>query len=156
MNNRLADIINEWTNERDSQGNLLIKGHVNIDKLVAAIEREMCFREHNRTPAGMCVYCGAPKPNGGCEVKDILGIILMNVKDELFDAVGRFGPFKNAHEGYAVLLEEVDELWDAVKLNQHNLSRDEQLRKEAIQVAAMAIRFVHDVCDKPTATEEES
>lgn len=54
-------------------------------------------------------------------------------------------PFNSAHEGYAILAEEVDELWDVVKVNQKR--RDLKLmRKEAIQVAAMAIRFAAEVC----------
>jgi hypothetical protein len=55
------------------------------------------------------------------------------------------GAFNSAHEGYAVLLEEVDELWDEVKNRDLSI---EKVRKEAIQVAAMAMRLVHDVCDK--------
>ena len=50
-----------------------------------------------------------------------------------------------AHACYGVLLEEVDELWDEVKAQ--NFDRD-KARKEAIQVAAMAIRFVLNVCDR--------
>lgn len=52
----------------------------------------------------------------------------------------------SAHEAYGVLLEEVDELWDHVKTKQKN--RDlAAMQKEAIQVAAMAIRFALEVCD---------
>lgn len=53
----------------------------------------------------------------------------------------------SAHEGYAVLLEEVDELWDHVKTNQKR--RDiAAMRKEAIQVAAMAVRFAIEICNE--------
>ena len=59
----------------------------------------------------------------------------------------KWPPFNSAHEGYAVLLEEVDELKAHVWTNQ--TKRDlEGMRKEAIQVAAMAIRFAHDVCNE--------
>lgn len=51
--------------------------------------------------------------------------------------------FNSAHEGYAVLLEEVDELWMEVIRQEKNMV---VIRKEAIQVGAMAIRFVLDVC----------
>lgn len=49
-----------------------------------------------------------------------------------------------SHEAYGVLLEEVDELWDEMKRKVINRAA---MRKEAIQVAAMAIRFVMNVCD---------
>lgn len=54
--------------------------------------------------------------------------------------------FNSAHEGFAILDEERDELWDEVKGN--DPKRREKMRAEAIQIAAMAIRFVEDVCDR--------
>ena len=48
------------------------------------------------------------------------------------------------HEGYAVILEELEELWDEVKLKPHMRSK-EKLRVEAMQIAAMAIRFMVDL-----------
>lgn len=61
-------------------------------------------------------------------------------------AMERFAPFNSAHEAYGVLLEEVDELWDEVKAKQGK--RDlVKMRKEAVQVAAMALRFIVDVCE---------
>lgn len=62
---------------------------------------------------------------------------------ELALATAKFGSFNSAHEGYAVLLEEVDELWDEIK----SMDR-ERLREEAVQVAAMALRLILDVCDR--------
>lgn len=50
-------------------------------------------------------------------------------------------PFHGPHDGYAKLLEEVDELWDEVKADQPF----ERLHHEAVHVAAMAIRFIADV-----------
>jgi NTP pyrophosphatase (non-canonical NTP hydrolase) len=71
-------------------------------------------------------------------------VSLNDVAEELGRARSKFGKFASAHEGYAVLLEEVDELWEEVKKNQR--VRDVGLmRKEAIQVAAMALRFASDV-----------
>ena len=73
-----------------------------------------------------------------------LNMVISAIKKEYLRAVNKFGAFHNAHEGYAVLLEEVDELWENVKLNQRILTRNEAMREEAIQVAAMAIRFIID------------
>lgn len=72
---------------------------------------------------------------------DKLTGILDEVASELRKATDKFLEFNSAHEGYAVLLEEVDELWHEVKKNDPTRSRE-----EAIQVAAMAIRFILDVC----------
>lgn len=46
--------------------------------------------------------------------------------------------FATKHHGYAVLLEEVDELWNDIKKD----VTDGSDIKEAIQVAAMALRYV--------------
>lgn len=69
-------------------------------------------------------------------------VIAMVVSRELKQAMNKFKPFNSAHEGFAVLLEEVDELWDEVRTKDVN---KDNLRKEAVQVAAMAMRFIHDL-----------
>lgn len=56
-------------------------------------------------------------------------------------AARKFTPMHSAHEGYATILEELDEMWDEIKRN--HLQRTQE---EAIQVAAMGIRFLVDVC----------
>ena len=63
---------------------------------------------------------------------------------ELERAIMLHTPMHGPHDGYAVLLEEVDELWDEVRKRHPDRAA---MRKEAIQIAAMALRFVHDVCD---------
>lgn len=65
------------------------------------------------------------------------------VNDELDLAIEKFPTFNSFHEGYAVILEELDELWEEVRMYPH--SSKELLRKEAMQVAAMAIRFMVDL-----------
>ncbi len=72
-------------------------------------------------------------------------LALEEMEDELESALETYAPFNTAHEGYAVLLEEVDELWAHVRMKQGK--RDVSgMRREAIQVAAMAIRFAIDLC----------
>jgi len=69
------------------------------------------------------------------------------VKKEFHFATKKFDKFNSEHEGWAVIKEEMDELWEAVRLKQSNPERKDRMKDEAIQVAAMAIRFVHD-CHK--------
>jgi NTP pyrophosphatase (non-canonical NTP hydrolase) len=65
---------------------------------------------------------------------------LEEVRQELVRADAWPG-FNSAHEGYSILMEEVDELWTHVKVNQKRRDLAE-MRAEAIQVAAMAVKFV--------------
>jgi hypothetical protein len=73
-------------------------------------------------------------------------------KTELYRATTFHGSFSSAHEGYAVILEELDELWDLVKLNPAKMTVEERrvhlkkVREEAIQISAMGMRFAMDVC----------
>ncbi len=76
---------------------------------------------------------------------------LQAVFDEVVDARRVFPPFNSAHEGYAVLLEEVDELWQEVRAKR---GRRHGLQDEARQVAAMAVCFMVEVHDSAEAQEE--
>jgi hypothetical protein len=58
----------------------------------------------------------------------------------------RFGAFNSPHEGYAVILEELDELWEEIK-RKPTAEGKLALRREAVQVAAMGLRFLVDCCD---------
>ncbi len=67
--------------------------------------------------------------------------------DEAVKATENWPPFNSAHEGFAILNEEFDELKAHVWTNQKR--RDlESMRREAIQVAAMAMRFAAEVCSE--------
>jgi len=70
--------------------------------------------------------------------------IFFEVRKELNSAMDKFPPMNSAHEGCAVIREEFEELWDEVKKSPGSVSEVGQWR-EAIQVAAMAIRFLHDI-----------
>ena len=72
--------------------------------------------------------------------------LLRAVDAEVTRARRSYPNFHSQHEGYAVLKEEVDELWDRIKASK-GLKADGVTAIEAVQVAAMAIRFVLDLCD---------
>lgn len=59
---------------------------------------------------------------------------------EVRRAKEKHGPkhFSGGHEAYGVLIEEVEEWWEHVK---NDTVRSEDARKEAIQIAAMALRI---------------
>jgi NTP pyrophosphatase (non-canonical NTP hydrolase) len=64
-----------------------------------------------------------------------------SIRAEVERATAKFPAFNSSHEGFAVLMEEVDELWDDVKANDSDHAAD-----EAVQVGAMAARFLMDCC----------
>lgn len=66
------------------------------------------------------------------------------VQHELNSARMKFETFPTAHHGLAVLHEEYTELQTEVYARNFDKSK---ARREAIQIAAMAIRFVEDICD---------
>lgn len=74
------------------------------------------------------------------------GDVLQAVYDEINRAKAKHGPknFNSSHEGYAVLLEEVDEMWEDVKKD-----RKAESVEEAIQVAAMAVRYAAELGTYP-------
>ena len=63
---------------------------------------------------------------------------------ELKKARQQHGPILSIHEGYSVILEELDEVWEEVrkKTRERNLNG---LLKELIQVSAMAQKMAEDV-----------
>jgi len=76
--------------------------------------------------------------------KFTLDQVVFDVREELERATSIHGPFYSPHEGYAVLLEEVDELWDEIKKGKGR-SLSYKGMTEAIQVAAMAMRLAMDL-----------
>lgn len=72
---------------------------------------------------------------------------LRDVGKELDRAIRKYPRFQSAHEGIAVLREEYLELETEV-FKRPKKRRNGKMREEAIQTAAMALRFVMDVTDR--------
>lgn len=77
----------------------------------------------------------------GMKTKAARNLIISEYKK----AVEAHTPFNSAHEGYAVILEELDELKAEVWKKKDQREMD-KLRLEAAQVGAMAMRFLADIC----------
>ena len=85
-------------------------------------------------------YEGTPHEDRDRELIAMTAIVV-----ELRRATATNGPFHSAHEGIAVIREEYDELWDEIK--KKAIDRDpEKLQEEAVQLGAMAVRFIIDIC----------
>ena len=77
----------------------------------------------------------------------VIDAALELVRAELTQATSKFPPFNSAHEGFGVIQEEFNkELWEHVCAKQGARSIY-AMRKEAVQVAAMATRFIIDICN---------
>lgn len=74
------------------------------------------------------------------KIKEIMGLI----EGEMRRAAGKHNPLNSFHEGWAVMMEEMDELWDEVK--KQTGKRDlPNMKIECKQIAAMAARFMYDL-----------
>lgn len=85
------------------------------------------------------------RPRPGYSAQD-LSRTIEDVAAEVQSASIEWPPFTTLHEAWAIVLEEVGELWDEVQRCQKDRDRLPYVRKEAVQVAAMAIRLIHDLC----------
>lgn len=72
--------------------------------------------------------------------------LLALIDAELERATTRFDRFNSPHEGWAVIHEEMCELWEHVR---DNTGRDRDAMIECIQIATMALRYVHDLGEEP-------
>ena len=70
--------------------------------------------------------------------------IFKEIEKELIRAEKHGDKFASLHEAYAVILEELDEVWEITRLKRKLRSRP-LLRSEFIQVAAMAIKAIESM-----------
>lgn len=98
------------------------------------------WRKLVRRPAQL-----APAPAPDLDRSPALAIAINDVAIECMSARAKWAPFHSAHEGFAVALEEVDELWEHVKCKQSKRDLD-AMRHEAIQAAAMFTAFAAECC----------
>lgn len=71
-------------------------------------------------------------------MKDLKQVIEA-VIDEVISAESKHPPFHSSHEGYGIIAEELDELWDEVKRKDTSYARQ---YTEAKHVACTAIRHM--------------
>ena len=77
-------------------------------------------------------------------MRDSRRSIAHDMANEAERAADNFEPFHNTHEGIAVILEEYRELETEVFRKQSDYDMD-KMRKEAIHLGAMALRFIYDL-----------
>lgn len=78
--------------------------------------------------------------------------ILKEIEREFYKASVVHPSMNSYHEGWATIREEVDELWDEIKKKNPNRAR---LYNEAVQIGAMALRFILDLNLGPQVPESE-
>jgi len=77
--------------------------------------------------------------------------ICKDIEREVNRAISLHRGMACQHEAYAVILEELEEFWEQVKVNPKKLSPEDarlrlgRLRSELIQTAAMCVRAIHDL-----------
>ncbi len=77
---------------------------------------------------------------------DLITTALELVRVELEVACSEFPPFRSAHEGVAIIDEEMREFRDAAYWPHKDETGDEEV--EVTQLAAMAVRYLVEVCYK--------
>lgn len=62
-----------------------------------------------------------------------------------YNRLAKKAPLHNNHEGWAVLREELDDLWNEIKKKDPDRSRD-AICKEVVSLGAVAMRFIVELC----------
>jgi hypothetical protein len=100
-----------------------------------------CYRSHN---------LGTPENKKEVNLREIVS----EVFNEVNRATRLHAPMNSPHEAESVIREEFEEFWDEVKAYNLPKGRDTRpaMREELVQLAAMAVRAISDVIDKPEVT----
>lgn len=69
--------------------------------------------------------------------------IWQELSDALDKAMSKHPAMHSPHEGHSVIREELDELWEHVRAD---TGRSADARREAVQIAAMGLRYALDLC----------
>lgn len=72
--------------------------------------------------------------------------VLEETKIVLVKSMTKHASMHSPHEGSSVIREEFEELWEHVMAD---TGRTPAARKEALQVAAMGVRYALDLCEDP-------
>ena len=71
----------------------------------------------------------------------VISSISEKLSKEFFDSINKHDAiFNSAHEGYAVIKEELEELWDGIKKDDWD-----NIEEEAVQVGAMAMKLLYSL-----------
>lgn len=102
--------------------------------IIKTINRKLEMEEYVEKENKISVEAEKPRSN--------LDLALESIKTEYYRAQRKHGDtlFNSTHEGYAVLKEEVDEMWDEIKADEVSRSVE-----ECIQVGAMAVKYIVSV-----------
>lgn len=71
-------------------------------------------------------------------------LILSEMMKEYKRATTEYSPFASHHEGWAVIKEQLDEVWDEIKKKRGTKST-EKITKEVLHVGAMSLRFLMEL-----------
>jgi hypothetical protein len=67
------------------------------------------------------------------------------IENEYLRASDLYPDLHSNHEAYAVIKEEVDELWDEIKKSKEVIGNN-KIKKELIQIGAMVVRYLDNLC----------
>ncbi len=79
------------------------------------------------------------------ELEEKYHILLRETREGWSRATEMHGPMNSAHEAYAVILERLEDFWHWSKTACDKGHRERKMRRELIQVAAMACRTIQDL-----------